>query len=169
MTLYEKWLSSAYDKNGKIIKKCWDVYIPLEKAVYEKILSDRLTHIEGSITDLSERFRMTPEQVIGFLDGINEALDEPLELKELTEDSGVTLNFTFERLYKKMVEYRAEHLCELQEWDGIFDDEARRLMYRDQRNATTIRKDVKVGRNDLCPCGSGKKYKNCCGAHKIAG
>ena len=21
----------------------------------------------------------------------------------------------------------------------------------------------KIGRNDLCPCGSGKKYKNCCG------
>ena len=26
-----------------------------------------------------------------------------------------------------------------------------------------IRKDKKVGRNDPCPCGSGKKYKNCCG------
>ncbi|MEA4827600.1 MAG: preprotein translocase subunit SecA [Clostridium sp.] len=25
------------------------------------------------------------------------------------------------------------------------------------------RKDDKIGRNDLCPCGSGKKYKNCCG------
>ena len=25
------------------------------------------------------------------------------------------------------------------------------------------RNDNKVGRNDLCPCGSGKKYKNCCG------
>ncbi|WMJ79655.1 preprotein translocase subunit SecA [Clostridium sp. MB40-C1] len=25
------------------------------------------------------------------------------------------------------------------------------------------RKEEKVGRNDLCPCGSGKKYKNCCG------
>ncbi|KEI00285.1 preprotein translocase subunit SecA [Clostridium botulinum] len=25
------------------------------------------------------------------------------------------------------------------------------------------RADDKVGRNDLCPCGSGKKYKNCCG------
>jgi preprotein translocase subunit SecA len=23
-----------------------------------------------------------------------------------------------------------------------------------------------VGRNDLCPCGSGKKYKNCCGRDK---
>ena len=27
----------------------------------------------------------------------------------------------------------------------------------------TIKKGKKVGRNDLCPCGSGKKYKQCCG------
>jgi preprotein translocase subunit SecA len=27
-----------------------------------------------------------------------------------------------------------------------------------------VRKDEKVGRNDPCPCGSGKKYKKCCGA-----
>ena len=26
-----------------------------------------------------------------------------------------------------------------------------------------VRNENKVGRNDLCPCGSGKKYKNCCG------
>ena len=25
------------------------------------------------------------------------------------------------------------------------------------------KKTEKVGRNDLCPCGSGKKYKQCCG------
>ncbi|WP_408997979.1 preprotein translocase subunit SecA [Syntrophus buswellii] len=30
--------------------------------------------------------------------------------------------------------------------------------------ATVRRKTQKVGRNDLCPCGSGKKYKKCCGA-----
>ena len=28
-----------------------------------------------------------------------------------------------------------------------------------------VRADKKVGRNDPCPCGSGKKYKNCCGAN----
>ncbi|MBP5307669.1 MAG: preprotein translocase subunit SecA [Clostridia bacterium] len=28
-----------------------------------------------------------------------------------------------------------------------------------------VRKEVSVGRNDPCPCGSGKKYKNCCGAN----
>lgn len=26
-----------------------------------------------------------------------------------------------------------------------------------------IRENPKVGRNDSCPCGSGKKYKKCCG------
>ncbi|MBW1707552.1 MAG: SEC-C domain-containing protein, partial [Deltaproteobacteria bacterium] len=28
------------------------------------------------------------------------------------------------------------------------------------------RKGKKIGRNDPCPCGSGKKYKKCCGAGK---
>ncbi|MDP4106934.1 MAG: SEC-C metal-binding domain-containing protein, partial [Bacillota bacterium] len=27
--------------------------------------------------------------------------------------------------------------------------------------------DVKVGRNDPCPCGSGQKYKKCCGANEV--
>jgi preprotein translocase subunit SecA len=30
-------------------------------------------------------------------------------------------------------------------------------------NKTVVNKEPKVGRNDPCPCGSGKKYKNCCG------
>ena len=29
-----------------------------------------------------------------------------------------------------------------------------------------VNKTEKVGRNDPCPCGSGKKYKKCCGMHK---
>ena len=28
---------------------------------------------------------------------------------------------------------------------------------------TYRREEPKIGRNDPCPCGSGKKYKNCCG------
>jgi preprotein translocase subunit SecA len=33
----------------------------------------------------------------------------------------------------------------------------------------TPRRSAKVGRNDPCPCGSGRKYKNCCGANPAAG
>lgn len=32
-----------------------------------------------------------------------------------------------------------------------------------KKGTTYVRKEKKVGRNDPCPCGSGKKYKNCCG------
>ncbi|MBO5454711.1 MAG: preprotein translocase subunit SecA [Clostridia bacterium] len=32
-----------------------------------------------------------------------------------------------------------------------------------QEKPKTVRKAVKVGRNDMCPCGSGLKYKKCCG------
>ena len=34
---------------------------------------------------------------------------------------------------------------------------------RESKPETYKRKEAKVGRNDPCPCGSGKKYKNCCG------
>ncbi len=33
-----------------------------------------------------------------------------------------------------------------------------------QPKKPVVNKGAKVGRNDPCPCGSGKKYKNCCGA-----
>ena len=31
------------------------------------------------------------------------------------------------------------------------------------RNTVPIRNEPKIGRNEPCPCGSGKKYKKCCG------
>ena len=31
------------------------------------------------------------------------------------------------------------------------------------QNQTVINNELRIGRNDPCPCGSGKKYKNCCG------
>ena len=33
----------------------------------------------------------------------------------------------------------------------------------DNTRARTPKKSEKIGRNSPCPCGSGKKYKNCCG------
>jgi len=36
------------------------------------------------------------------------------------------------------------------------------LMMRYQRPKQQVREYPKIRRNDSCPCGSGKKYKNCC-------
>lgn len=50
---------------------------------------------------------------------------------------------------------------------GIVEN-TRHFKYRGHKESElktkTIVKEVKVGRNDPCPCGSGKKYKKCCGA-----
>ena len=66
-------------------------------------------------------------------------------------------------LYKNMVAAEADWLYNLEEWNDIFDEETRKELYKEQKSSTTIVKEQKVYPNDPCPCGSGKKYKKCCG------
>ena len=74
-----------------------------------------------------------------------------------------SLAFDTELLYKHMVEARADWLYELPEWDAILTEERRKELYKEQKKSGTVVKEKKLGRNDPCPCGSGKKYKFCCG------
>ena len=37
-----------------------------------------------------------------------------------------------------------------------------------KKKPVVVKKTERVGRNDPCPCGSGKKYKKCCGLHDTA-
>jgi preprotein translocase subunit SecA len=46
-------------------------------------------------------------------------------------------------------------------YEDDYEDKAVRLA--SPRNETFVNTDKKVGRNDPCPCGSGKKYKKCHG------
>ena len=48
-------------------------------------------------------------------------------------------------------------------WDEIFDAETKHALYLEQKKSGTVVVGKKIGRNDPCPCGSGKKYKKCCG------
>ena len=43
--------------------------------------------------------------------------------------------------------------------EGFEGDESKK-----PKRVTVIKRTAEAGRNDLCPCGSGKKYKKCCGA-----
>ena len=62
-----------------------------------------------------------------------------------------------------MVEAKAEWLYTLPQWDSILNEEKRKELYKQQKASGTIRKEKKIFLNDQCPCGSGKKYKKCCG------
>ena len=101
--------------------------------------------------------------MVGFLDGINDSLKVPNPIEPMTEDTEVSLVFDKALLDKNMVDAKADWLYELPQWEKIFDEETRKRLYREQKQSETIRKSKKIGRNDPCPCGSGKKYKKCCG------
>lgn len=47
--------------------------------------------------------------------------------------------------------------------DGPFDDDDLDYAPNSSLPAATEPKKIKVGRNESCPCGSGKKFKKCCG------
>ena len=104
--------------------------------------------------------------MVGFLDGINESLKEPNPIEEMEADTVVKLPIDLESLYYHMVEAGADWLYELPEWDELLTPERRKELYREQKKSGTIVKERKVGRNEPCPCGSGKKYKYCCGRAK---
>jgi preprotein translocase subunit SecA len=47
--------------------------------------------------------------------------------------------------------------------DGLGAGETDSVEQQQAKAAPFVRDDRKVGRNEACPCGSGKKYKQCCG------
>jgi len=165
MTLYENWMTKAFTREGRSVEPVWNEYLPKEQKIYEYILAEKVTVLEGTISELGERYSMTAEQIVAFVDGLNEVLPEPYDMQKMTEASDVKIELDFEKLFKKMVEYKAEHLYTLPQWDNIFDADVRKKMSLEQKKSNTIIKEEKVGRNDPCPCGSGKKYKKCCGAN----
>ena len=165
MNLYESWFKKAYTKDGKINNDFWNDFMPREQKIYEYILNEKVEKIEGSLKQLCEKFDMPLEYFIGFIDGINDIQEEKIKLEEIKEDSNICININFEALYKKMVEYKADHLYNLSQWDNIFTEEQRKILFKGQRSSRTFIRDPKIERNDPCPCGSGKKYKKCCGAN----
>lgn len=165
MSLYKQWTDMVVEfVKTKGEKAFWDVYSGIEERIYRKILSAHEEKIEINIGELAKEMDTTPQFVMGFLDGINESLKETLNLEELDETSTVNLDINLESLYYNMLDAKAEYLYTLPQWDGIFSEEKRKEIKKSFQGSKTVRNEVKVGRNDPCPCGSGKKYKKCHGA-----
>lgn len=166
MTLLENWRNLAYGDglNDKERENLWAGYFTIEKGIYESILGNPAEVIQGTVKELAEKYDTEVLVMTGFLDGINESLkgyENPLDTME--EDTILKIEVDPEKLYYNMVEAKAEWLYTLPQWDSILTEEKRKELYKQQKASGTIRKDKKVGRNDPCPCGSGQKYKKCCG------
>jgi preprotein translocase subunit SecA len=85
-------------------------------------------------------------------------------MKERIEDDAVRFLFLLEPMTEE--ERRKQEEQRRLEQEQIFAAASRAKAGVASRGgvATVKRKQAKVGRNAPCPCGSGKKYKRCCGA-----
>lgn len=164
-TLLEQWQSIAYNEkaNKGELQRFWGTYFQIEKEIYEQLLENPEEEVKGTVKELAEKYGQDVLTMVGFLDGINESLKEPNPIETMDEDTEVSLAFDKEKLYKNMVAAKADWLYELPQWKEIYSEEELKKLYKEQKESGTIRKEKKIGRNDPCPCGSGKKYKKCCG------
>lgn len=164
MSLYESWNDQFHtDMTREEYETFWDSFIPKETQIYEMLLSDTKNVISGKLSELSTKFNVSNVEFIGFLDGINTSLKAQVDLDTCAEDTEITLDVNFETLYFNMLDNKADWLYSLPQWDNILDETVRKEIQKKHRTAKTVVKEEKIGRNDQCPCGSGKKYKKCCG------
>ncbi|PXV93630.1 SEC-C motif-containing protein [Lachnotalea glycerini] len=165
MGLLQTWRETAYSQNmsKQESDQLWGAYFKIEQGIYKQILANPSEVVEGTVKELAEKFNTDIMTMVGFLDGINESLKTENAIEEMTEDTKVSLDYDCEKLYYNMVEAKAEWLYDLPEWEVLLTPEKRKELYKTQKASGTIVKGHKVGRNDPCPCGSGKKYKKCCG------
>ncbi|MCL2702424.1 MAG: SEC-C metal-binding domain-containing protein [Defluviitaleaceae bacterium] len=164
MSLYEAWIKAAYDSQGQSDKTFWKTYMPVETRIYEDLLTEGQGALNAPLMEFAKKYGLKPEHAVGFLDGIGGAIDSEIDAESITEDYIIDIKFDYEKLFRKMVEYKARHLYTLPQWSAFFDVAAQERMIEEQRRSGTYVAGEKPGRNDPCACGSGKKYKKCCGS-----
>ena len=164
MSLLTQWraLSENLETQEAEIK-FWEEYLKVEASIYNEILNNKVEVVEGKVSDLANTYNTSVEYFMGFIDGISESLKEDIVLEDIQEDSEIALKIDFEKLYFNMLSVEAEWLYTLPGWEGILSAEQRKEIEKSYKKTKTVVKEKTVGRNEPCPCGSGKKYKKCCG------
>jgi uncharacterized protein YecA (UPF0149 family) len=164
MSLYKQWDEITKKQMSEDeSKKFWEAYFLKEKEVYEHILKNKDFVIETTLKEFASKYNLESVLVIPFIDGINTSLKSQIELELLDEETTIKLDIDIEKLYFNMLEAQAEWLYNLPEWEDNLSKDRREQITKEHKNSKTFTKETVIGRNDTCPCGSGKKYKKCCG------
>ena len=163
MSLYTEWRNlSDNHENQEAEVKFWEQYLKAEASIYNELLNNKQEVVEGKVSELAAKYNVSVEYFMGFVDGISESLKENINLETIEADSTIKLDIDFEKLYYNMVSVEAHWLYNLPGWEDILSVDKRKELQKAYKISKTVVKEQKLGRNDACPCGSGKKYKKCC-------
>lgn len=164
MSLYSEWKErTELERTPAEHKQFWDEYLDAETEIYKKLLSDTSHVYTGTLAELADTFSMEPVTFAGFLDGINTSLKKELKLDGLGLNSKISLDIDLEKLYFNMLDAKASWLYTLPQWEELLTEQRRKEITKEFRASKMYISEETTGRNDPCPCGSGKKYKKCCG------
>jgi len=167
------------------------LYLPPAKLTEEDLIDKGRFEIENMLLDLAEEWYTSREQELGdeamrqieravMLKVVDDKWMDHLDAMDQLRD-GIGLRAYGQK--DPLVEYKMEGFDMFQNMIDSIQDEVIRLIFRvkpvDQTQRQTrktvenryadegpkkpFRREQKIGRNDPCPCGSGKKYKKCCG------
>ena len=165
MSLFEQWQDLIDHQTDETFGAFWEKYSSTEKRIYSGILENHKEKVTGSFQELAEKYEADPVIFMGFLDGISTSLNHDLDFKSFDEKSQIELDIDYNKLFFNMLEAKADYLYTLPQWEQILTEEERQEITKTHKKSKTVVKDKEPGRNDPCPCGSGKKYKKCCGAN----
>ena len=171
MSDYKTWMDKSEDASNKQeYIEYINRYYAMEKVAYEKILGaypDNEEFLSGTAAEMAKKLDFPKDAMdvfVGFIDGIKSSLTngDDIDLEAIDEDYQIKLVIDYEKLYYNMRDAKADWLYNIKAWKNILTDEKRNAITKEYRESNMAHSEH-IGRNDPCPCGSGKKYKNCCG------
>ena len=164
MSLFEEWKDLIENQTEESFPEFWKEYSGAETKIYSDILDRPSEKITGTLGELASKYDVRPVIFMGFLDGVNDSLKKGNDFENFDENSQVEIEIVPETLFYNMLAADADYLYGLPQWETILGEEKIAEIAKKYKQSKTVRRaEPKVGRNDPCPCGSGKKYKHCCG------
>ena len=154
-------------KTEQVIEKVFEIAMKIYNGKEERIGSDRMREVERVVLlqavdshwidhiDAMDQLRQgIGLRAIGQQDPVIAYTDEGFNMfnemnAHIKED---TIKYLFNITIEEPVERKQ-----------VIDDDHLSSNVDEDANSKTVRKEDTTGRNDDCPCGSGKKYKKCCG------
>ncbi len=154
----------ASDLKEEVLGRVKGLYLKREEELGPKILRDLERHI--MLQDVDHRWREHLYEMDYLKEGIGlRAIGQRDPLVEYRREAYALWEMTMNGIKTDFVKYifRAQVVTEETQAQAP-KREAKTFRSDEEERPSSTKLTGKVGRNDPCPCGSGKKYKKCCGA-----
>lgn len=170
MSYFSEWSKRSEDiSDQKKYEEYIEHYYELERDAYRILLKDWAEDKNQTTTKPAKEWAIElgfkedeMDIFLGFLEGMQSSSNNQIDLEKVNDETAISFDIDYEKLLYNMHDAKAPWLFGLPEWDLVFSKEERDNIFKNFKR-DHIAHSEKIGRNDPCPCGSGKKYKKCCG------